>query len=168
MGNGKGNPEEWVAVVRPGRVMYELEGVDETLAREAFHLAEHKLPVQTRVPVARRGAEMKGVRREGSAGRTIPPSCAARCASCEEDLFKHRLKKTHEPAREHDADPQHAPRHRARQHRPRRALQAGDSAAAPRQAPAPSSEAPAPRPGARPTEAARPKSSRPSAREQET
>ena len=48
MGNGKGDPEEWVAVVRPGRVMYELEGVDETLAREAFHLAEHKLPVQTR------------------------------------------------------------------------------------------------------------------------
>ena len=48
MGKGKGNPEEWVAVVRPGRVMYELEGVNETLAREAFHLAEHKLAVQTR------------------------------------------------------------------------------------------------------------------------
>ncbi len=49
MGTGKGTPEEWVAVVRPGRVMYELEGVDEQLAREAFHLAEHKLAVQTRV-----------------------------------------------------------------------------------------------------------------------
>jgi len=49
MGKGKGNPEEWVAVVRPGRVMYELEGVSEVLAREAFHLAEHKLSVQTRV-----------------------------------------------------------------------------------------------------------------------
>jgi large subunit ribosomal protein L16 len=49
MGKGKGNPEEWVAVIRPGRVMYELEGVDETLARQAFHLAEHKLSVQTRV-----------------------------------------------------------------------------------------------------------------------
>jgi len=49
MGKGKGNPEEWVAVVRPGRVMYELEGVDEALARQAFHLAEHKLSVQTRV-----------------------------------------------------------------------------------------------------------------------
>jgi large subunit ribosomal protein L16 len=48
MGKGKGNPEEWVAVVRPGRVMYELEGVKEDLAREAFHLAEHKLAVQTR------------------------------------------------------------------------------------------------------------------------
>ena len=49
MGKGKGNPEEWVAVIRPGRVMYELEGVDETLARQAFHLAEHKLSVQTRM-----------------------------------------------------------------------------------------------------------------------
>jgi large subunit ribosomal protein L16 len=48
MGSGKGNPEEWVAVVRPGRVMYELEGVPEELARDAFHLAEHKLSVQTR------------------------------------------------------------------------------------------------------------------------
>jgi large subunit ribosomal protein L16 len=48
MGKGKGNPEEWVAVVRPGRVMYELEGVKEDLAREAFHLAEHKLSVHTR------------------------------------------------------------------------------------------------------------------------
>jgi large subunit ribosomal protein L16 len=49
MGKGKGAPEEWVAVVRPGRVMYELEGVSEQLAREAFHLAEHKLAVKTRV-----------------------------------------------------------------------------------------------------------------------
>jgi large subunit ribosomal protein L16 len=48
MGKGKGNPEEWVAVVRPGRVMYELEGVQESLAREAFMLAKHKLSVQTR------------------------------------------------------------------------------------------------------------------------
>jgi len=48
MGRGKGQPEEWVCVVRPGRVLYELEGVDETTAREAFRLAGHKLPVQTR------------------------------------------------------------------------------------------------------------------------
>ena len=49
MGKGKGSPEKWVAVVRPGRVLYELEGVSETLARQAFHLAEHKLAVKTRV-----------------------------------------------------------------------------------------------------------------------
>lgn len=48
MGRGKGAPEEWVAVVRPGRVLYEIAGVDEATAREAFRLAGHKLPVRTR------------------------------------------------------------------------------------------------------------------------
>jgi large subunit ribosomal protein L16 len=47
MGKGKGAPEEWVAVVRPGRVLYEIEGVDEATAREAFRLAAHKLPIHT-------------------------------------------------------------------------------------------------------------------------
>src|SRR4028118_745690 len=49
MGKGKGNPEEWVAVIRPGKVMYELEGVPAELAREAFLLAQHKLAVRSRV-----------------------------------------------------------------------------------------------------------------------
>ena len=49
MGKGKGGNEGWVAVVKPGRVLYEIEGVDEKLAREAFHLARHKLPIPTRV-----------------------------------------------------------------------------------------------------------------------
>ncbi len=48
MGSGKGNPEFWVAVVRPGRVMFELSGVDEPLAREALRLAGHKLSVKTK------------------------------------------------------------------------------------------------------------------------
>jgi large subunit ribosomal protein L16 len=48
MGSGKGNVEYWVAVVKPGRVMFELSGVDEDLAREAMRLAGHKLPVKTR------------------------------------------------------------------------------------------------------------------------
>ena len=48
MGSGKGNPEYWVAVVKPGRVMFELSGVDETLAREAIRLAGHKLPLRTK------------------------------------------------------------------------------------------------------------------------
>ena len=48
MGKGKGNPETWVAVVKPGRVMFELEGVDETTARRAMDLAAAKLPVKTR------------------------------------------------------------------------------------------------------------------------
>jgi large subunit ribosomal protein L16 len=48
MGSGKGNPESWVAVVKPGRVMFEMAGVDEQLAREAMRLAGHKLPVRTK------------------------------------------------------------------------------------------------------------------------
>jgi large subunit ribosomal protein L16 len=48
MGSGKGNPELWVAVVRPGRIMFELAGVSEDLAREALTLAGHKLPLRTR------------------------------------------------------------------------------------------------------------------------
>ncbi len=47
MGKGKGNPEEWVCVVKPGRIMYELEGVTEEEARTAFKLAHHKLPINT-------------------------------------------------------------------------------------------------------------------------
>ena len=48
MGSGKGNPEGWVAVVKPGRVMFELAGVNETLAREAMSRAQHKLPIKTK------------------------------------------------------------------------------------------------------------------------
>ncbi len=48
MGKGKGSPEEWVAVVKPGRVLYEMEGVSREVAREAFRLAQHKLPLPTR------------------------------------------------------------------------------------------------------------------------
>jgi large subunit ribosomal protein L16 len=49
MGSGKGNPEGWVAVVKPGRVMFELSGVDDELAKEAMTLAGHKLPIKTKV-----------------------------------------------------------------------------------------------------------------------
>lgn len=48
MGSGKGNPEGWVAVVKPGRVMFELTGVPEEVAKEAMRLAGHKLPIKTR------------------------------------------------------------------------------------------------------------------------
>ena len=47
MGKGKGNPEYWVALIQPGMVIYEIQGVDETLAREAFRLASAKLPIRT-------------------------------------------------------------------------------------------------------------------------
>jgi large subunit ribosomal protein L16 len=48
MGKGKGNPEEWVAVVKPARILYELEGVTPEVAEEAMRLAAYKLPVKTR------------------------------------------------------------------------------------------------------------------------
>ena len=49
MGKGKGNPEEWVAVVKPGRMLYEMEGVPAVVARQALRLAAHKLPLATRI-----------------------------------------------------------------------------------------------------------------------
>ena len=52
MGKGKGSPEYWVAVVRPGRIMFELEGVSFDLAKEAMRLASHKLPIKTKFVVS--------------------------------------------------------------------------------------------------------------------
>ena len=49
MGSGKGSPEYWVAVVKPGRVMFEIAGVPEEVAREALRLASHKLPITTKI-----------------------------------------------------------------------------------------------------------------------
>lgn len=49
MGKGKGAPEYWVAVVKPGRILFEVEGVDEALATEAFRLCSHKLPIKTKL-----------------------------------------------------------------------------------------------------------------------
>ena len=48
MGSGKGNPEYWVAVVKPNRVLFEIAGVSEEVAREALRLASHKLPIKTK------------------------------------------------------------------------------------------------------------------------
>jgi len=59
MGSGKGSPEYWVAVVKPGRVMFELGGVPEEIAREALRLAVHKLPIKCKI-VSRAEQEMEG------------------------------------------------------------------------------------------------------------
>ena len=56
MGSGKGAPDYWVAVVKPGRVMFEIGGVSEELAREAMRLASHKLPIKTKF--VKKGAEL--------------------------------------------------------------------------------------------------------------
>jgi len=55
MGKGKGSPEYWVCVVKPGRILFEIEGTSEELAAEAFRLCSHKLPIKTKM-VARREA----------------------------------------------------------------------------------------------------------------
>ena len=52
MGSGKGSPEYWVSVVKPGRIMFEIAGVSEEVAREALRLASHKLPIKTKVVVS--------------------------------------------------------------------------------------------------------------------
>jgi len=57
MGKGKGSPDHWVAVVKPGRVMFELEGVQEEIAREAMRLAGHKLPIKTKFVVRKEYGE---------------------------------------------------------------------------------------------------------------
>ncbi|HEY8484509.1 MAG TPA: 50S ribosomal protein L16 [Longimicrobiales bacterium] len=57
MGKGKGSPEGWVAVVKPGRIMFELEGISEDVARRAFELAAAKLPVKCRFVVRQRAGE---------------------------------------------------------------------------------------------------------------
>lgn len=60
MGKGKGSPEEWVAVIKPGIVLYEMEGVTEEAAREAFRLAAHKLPISTNFLSRDRYSENQG------------------------------------------------------------------------------------------------------------
>ena len=57
MGSGKGSPEYWVAVVKPGRVMFEIEGVTEAQAREAMRLASHKLPIKCKFAVKKKGGD---------------------------------------------------------------------------------------------------------------
>ena len=59
MGSGKGSPDYWVAVVKPGRIMFEIGGVSETVAREALRLAMHKLPIKCKF-VTREEQEMDG------------------------------------------------------------------------------------------------------------
>jgi large subunit ribosomal protein L16 len=58
MGSGKGSPEYWVAVVKPGRVMFEIAGVDESIAHEALRLAGHKLPLKSKI--VKKETEEKG------------------------------------------------------------------------------------------------------------
>lgn len=66
MGSGKGSPAYWVAVVKPGRILFEVAGVPEEVALEALRLASHKLPIDTRI-VKREGLEVAGAAEVGEA-----------------------------------------------------------------------------------------------------
>ncbi len=84
MGNGKGNVEYWVAVVQPGRMLYEIEGVTEVEAREAFRLAAAKLSVQTSIRQPHGAVmELKELRKQSAADLTTSSSsCAANNSTC--------------------------------------------------------------------------------------
>ena len=90
MGNGKGNLEYYVAEIQPGKVLYEMDGVDEALAREAFRLAAAKLPVRTTFVAAARCADgtSKQLR-----DRSRPTSCRRSCSSCAREQFSLRMQK---------------------------------------------------------------------------
>ena len=64
MGSGKGSPEYWVAVVKPGRIMFEIGGIAEDVAREALRLAIHKLPIKCKI-VTKADTETEGEANEG-------------------------------------------------------------------------------------------------------
>jgi large subunit ribosomal protein L16 len=64
MGGGKGSPDHWIAVVKPGRIMFEMSGVNETMAKEAMRLASHKLPLDTRFTVKEVDNDIKSATRE--------------------------------------------------------------------------------------------------------
>ena len=85
MGKGKGNPEEWVAVIKPARILYEMEGVSESVAREAMRLAAHKLPIKPRF-VTRGGPARRA--RSCESGRTtslprVSETSRSSCSSCD-------------------------------------------------------------------------------------
>jgi large subunit ribosomal protein L16 len=69
MGSGKGSPEYWVAVVKPGRVMFEIAGVPESTAREALRLAGHKLPIKTKI--VKKGEEVVAAASDAKTGGDV-------------------------------------------------------------------------------------------------
>jgi len=64
MGGGKGPPDQWVAVVKPGRIMFEMSGVTQATAKEAMRLASHKLPIDTKFIMTEAGNGQKSVNKE--------------------------------------------------------------------------------------------------------
>ena len=125
MGSGKGSPEGWVAVVKPGRVMFELSGVPEPLAREAMRLAGHKLPVKTKF-VLREGAtseiEEGAIAKAHEVHGLDDTSSSEFVGNARAGGLQPPLPARHRPAREHRPPGRGEARPRARPHgRPRSA-----------------------------------------------
>ena len=89
MGSGKGNPEGWVAVVKPGKVMFELAGVPEDLAREALRLAGHKLPLQDQV---RHGARGPSAMKASEAHNLKDDELVAKLIDAKQEAFNLRFR----------------------------------------------------------------------------
>ena len=89
MGSGKGNPEGWVAVVKPGKVMFELAGVPEELAREALRLAGHKLPVQDEI---RRPRGVGGLMKSAEVHNLKDDELVAKLIDAKQEAFNLRFR----------------------------------------------------------------------------
>lgn len=92
MGKGKGQPEYWVAVVRPGNILFELDGISETVARESLRLAANKLPVRTRF-ITRHHAEQHIPMKIQEINELTPKELVARKRELSEEIFNLRLQK---------------------------------------------------------------------------
>ena len=90
MGSGKGNPEQWVAVVKPGRVLFELSGVTEPVAREAMRLAIHKLPIKARF-IMRDGRRGVAMTKASELRELTDDVLELRLAEAKDELFKLRF-----------------------------------------------------------------------------
>ena len=120
MGNGKGNPEYYVAEIVPGKVLYEMDGVDEALAREAFALAAAKLPIRddVRAPPDRRLTEidMKHRKRRRRSRQDRRPSCKTELEALLKAQFGLRMQTATQQLTNTSQAEEGAPRHRARAH----------------------------------------------------
>ena len=114
MGNGKGNPEYFVAEIQPGKVLYEMDGVDETLAREAFRLAAAKLPILTTFVARQLGG--RAMKAQGTAGQERRTSCKQELNALLKAQFGLRMQKATQQLTNNSRAAQDAPRHRARAH----------------------------------------------------
>ncbi len=126
MGSGKGSPEFWVCRVKPGRIMFELDGVTPEVAREAFELAAAKLPIGTRFvdPASRRGDRVKGAKASDLRTRS-DDELGEQVDNLGKEIFNLRFQRASGQLENTARVRQRAARDRAHQNHPRRAAPTG-------------------------------------------